>query len=175
MSTGAAGTVRVGIVMGSDSDYDVMKGASQALDELGIGSEMTVLSAHRTPHQAAAYFAGAHGRGVKVIIAGAGMAAHLAGAAAAHTHLPIIGVPILGKSFNGLDSLLSTVMMPPGLPVATVAVNGGRNAGILAAQIIGTGEPAVAKRVQALRKKGEQKVLDTAAAWKKHGPKAPAA
>jgi phosphoribosylaminoimidazole carboxylase PurE protein len=165
----------VGIVMGSDSDYEVMKGAAQALDELGIGNEMTVLSAHRTPHQAAEYFAGAAPRGLKVIIAGAGMAAHLAGAAAAHTHLPIIGVPILGKAFNGMDSLLSTVMMPPGLPVATVAVNGSRNAGILAAQIIATGDTDVAQRVVALRKKGEEKVLATAAEWKKSGPKAPPA
>ena len=103
------------------------------------------------------------------------MAAHLAGAAAAHTHLPIVGVPILGKSFNGMDSLLSTVMMPPGLPVATVAVNGGRNAGILAAQIIATGEPEVAAKVKALRKKGSDKVLATNDEWKKNGPKAPAA
>ena len=167
--------IQVGIVMGSDSDYEVMKGASQALDELGIGNEMSVLSAHRTPHQAAEYFAAAEGRGLKVIIAGAGMAAHLAGAAAAHTHLPIVGVPILGKSFNGMDSLLSTVMMPPGLPVATVAVNGGRNAGILAAQIIATGEPEVAAKVKALRKKGSDKVLATNEEWQKNGPKAPAA
>lgn len=167
--------IQVGIVMGSDSDYDVMKGAAQALDELGIGSEMAVMSAHRTPQQAAEYFAGADGRGLKVIIAGAGMAAHLAGAAAAHTHLPIIGVPILGKSFNGMDSLLSTVMMPPGLPVATVAVNGARNAGILAGQIIGTGEPAVADKVKALRQKGTDKVLATNAEWQKNGPQAPKA
>lgn len=166
--------IQVGIVMGSDSDYEIMRGAGQALTELGIDSEMHVLSAHRTPQQAAEYFAAAAGRGLKVIIAGAGMAAHLAGAAAAHTHLPIIGVPILGKSFNGMDSLLSTVMMPPGLPVATVAVNGARNAGILAGQIIGTGEPDVAQRVKDFRKKGSDKVLATDAEWQKNGPKAPA-
>lgn len=163
----------VGIVMGSDSDYSVLKAAGDALTELGVAYEMTVCSAHRTPKQAAEYFGSAESRGLKVIIAAAGMAAHLAGAAAAHTHLPVIGVPVGGGALNGFDALLSTVQMPPGLPVATVAVNGARNAGILAAQILATADAALAVNVKELRKKGEEKVLAIAADWAKHGPKAP--
>ena len=164
----------VGIVMGSDSDYTVMKAAGDVLTELGVPFEITVCSAHRTPTQAAAYFASAEQRGLQTVICAAGMAAHLAGAAAAQTALPVIGVPIGGGAFNGQDALLSTVQMPPGLPVATVAVNGARNAGILAAQIIATADKALAQRIKDFRKKGEQKVLSIAEDWAKNGPKAPA-
>ena len=163
----------VGIVMGSDSDYKVMQATGDVLTELGVAFEVTVVSAHRTPAKAAEYFGTAEARGLKVIVAAAGMAAHLAGAAAAHTSLPVIGVPILGKSFNGMDSLLSTVMMPPGLPVATVAVDGARNAGILAAQILATADADLGARIKAFRKKGEEKVLKLAEDWAKNGPKAP--
>lgn len=163
----------VGIVMGSDSDYSIMKAAGDVLTELGVPFEITVCSAHRTPKRAAEYFGSAEERGLKTVICAAGMAAHLAGAAAAHTALPVIGVPCGGGAFNGQDALLSTVQMPPGLPVATVAVNGARNAGILAAQIIGVGDPAVAAKIKELRKKGEDKVNAIAADWAKNGPKAP--
>src|SRR5580692_681820 len=130
----------VGILMGSDSDWPPMKLAADALAEFGIASEAKVISAHRDPHGLEEYVSSAIKRGLKVIICGAGGAAHLAGVTAAFTTLPVIGVPILGKSMDGLDSLLSMVQMPPGVPVATVAVCGGRNAGILAAQIIATGD-----------------------------------
>jgi 5-(carboxyamino)imidazole ribonucleotide mutase len=129
-----------GILMGSDSDWPTMKAAAEALTEFGIASEAKVISAHRDPRGLEEYVSSAITRGLKVIICGAGGAAHLAGVTAAFTTLPVIGVPILGKSMDGLDSLLSMVQMPPGVPVATVAINGGRNAGILAAQIIATGD-----------------------------------
>src|SRR5450432_1072355 len=129
----------VGILMGSDSDWPIMKAAGDALTEFGVVSEPKVISAHRDPHGLEEYVSEAITRGLKVLICGAGGAAHLAGVTAAFTTLPVIGVPILGKSMDGLDSLLSMVQMPPGVPVATVAVGGGRNAGILAAQIIATG------------------------------------
>lgn len=131
---------RVGILMGSDSDWPVMKAAADALKEFGVDSEAKVISAHRDPHGLAEYVSGAGANGVQVFICGAGGAAHLAGVTAAFTTFPVIGVPILGKSTDGLDSLLSMVQMPPGVPVATVAINGGRNAGILAAQILATGD-----------------------------------
>ena len=131
---------QVGILMGSDSDWPVMKAAADALAEFGIGSEARVISAHRDPHGLEEYVSGAGARGLKVIIAGAGGAAHLPGVTAAFTTLPVIGVPILGKSFDGFDSLLSIVQMPPGVPVAAVAVNGARNAGILAVQILAVGD-----------------------------------
>ncbi|MEW6519410.1 MAG: phosphoribosylamine--glycine ligase [Thermodesulfobacteriota bacterium] len=132
------GAIQVGIVMGSDSDLPVMKEASDFLKKIGIGCEMTVASAHRTPARAAEYASSARSRGLKVIIAGAGMAAHLAGVLAAHTTLPVIGVPIDSSSLNGLDSLLSTVQMPPGIPVATMGIgrSGAKNAAILASQIL---------------------------------------
>jgi 5-(carboxyamino)imidazole ribonucleotide mutase len=133
--------LRVAIVMGSDSDLPVMKQAGEALDKFGIKYEMVVLSAHRTPHESAKYAAEARGRGIRVIIAGAGGAAHLAGAMAAQTELPIIGVPIPIAPLNGQDSLLSTVQMPKGVPVATVAIGNAFNAGLLAAQILGAGVP----------------------------------
>ena len=132
--------MRVAIVMGSDSDEAVMRGASEALDELGIGWEMRVLSAHRTPDDTLAYARAAAGRGIGVIIAGAGGAAHLAGVIAAVTTLPVIGVPIALPKLDGLDSLLSMVQMPKGIPVATVAIDGARNAGLLAARILAVGD-----------------------------------
>ncbi|HSY17778.1 MAG TPA: 5-(carboxyamino)imidazole ribonucleotide mutase [Candidatus Acidoferrales bacterium] len=135
-----ANSPQVGILMGSDSDWPTMKAAADALKEFGIASEAKVISAHRDPHGLEEYVSGAPGRGIKAFICGAGGAAHLAGVTAAFTTLPVIGVPILGKSTDGLDSLLSMVQMPPGVPVATVAINGGRNAGILAAQILAVGD-----------------------------------
>jgi 5-(carboxyamino)imidazole ribonucleotide mutase len=130
----------VGILMGSDSDWPVMKAAAEALAEFGIGSEAKVISAHRDPYGLEEYVSGAPARGLKAFICGAGGAAHLAGVTAAFTSLPVIGVPILGKSTDGFDALLSMVQMPPGVPVATVAINGARNAGILAAQILAVGD-----------------------------------
>src|SRR4051812_3487985 len=143
----------VGILMGSDSDWPTMKAAADACAEFGIPSEARVISAHRTPDDLADFARSAHGRGIRVIIAGAGGAAHLPGVTAAFTTLPVIGVPILGKSFEGMDSLLSIVQMPPGVPVATVAVNGARNAGILAIQILATGNPQLQTALVEFKKK----------------------
>jgi 5-(carboxyamino)imidazole ribonucleotide mutase len=126
----------VGILMGSDSDWPVMKAAADALAEFGIASEAKVISAHRDPHGLEEYAVGAARRGLRVIIAGAGGAAHLPGVTAAFTTLPVIGVPIESKSLKGLDSLLSIVQMPPGVPVATVGIGAARNAGLLAVQIL---------------------------------------
>lgn len=131
---------QVGILMGSDSDWPVMKAAAEALKEFGLASEAKVISAHRAPRDLEAYAASARERGLRVIIAGAGGAAHLPGVTAAFTTLPVIGVPIMGKALDGMDSLLSIVQMPPGVPVATVGINAARNAGLLAAQIIGSGD-----------------------------------
>ncbi|MCU0559233.1 MAG: phosphoribosylamine--glycine ligase [Desulfobacterales bacterium] len=144
----------VGIVMGSDSDLPVMEEAALMLKSFGIPFEMTVASAHRSPERAMRFAAGARERGVKVIIAAAGHAAHLAGVLAAHTSLPVIGVPIDSSSLQGLDALLSTVQMPPGIPVATMALGkpGARNAGIFAAQIIGAADPEMAGRIDAFKK-----------------------
>lgn len=139
--------VQVGIVMGSDSDLTIMKEASDILNEFGISNEMKIISAHRNPHLLAEYSTNARGRGIKVLIAGAGAAAHLPGVTAAYTPLPVIGVPIKSKSLDGLDSLLSIVQMPSGVPVATVAINGAKNAGILAAQILGTGNIDIQKKI----------------------------
>ncbi len=130
----------VGIIMGSDSDWPTMKAAADACGEFGIACDVRVMSAHRTPDDVADFARAAHTRGIKVIIAGAGGAAHLAGVAAAFTPLPVVAVPIETKSLGGLDSLLSMVQMPPGVPVATVAIGAGRNAGLLAVQIIAAGD-----------------------------------
>lgn len=127
---------QVGIIMGSKNDMPKMEAAGKALDEAEISYEINVMSAHRDPETVADYCKGAKMRGLKVIIAGAGMSAALPGVAAAHTELPVIGVPILGKSLGGLDALLSAVQMPPGIPVACVAIDGAKNAGVLAARII---------------------------------------
>jgi len=145
----------VSIVMGSDSDLEIMREAAKALEEFGIAYEIDVTSAHRSPNRTADYARKAAGRGIRVIIAGAGGAAHLAGVIAAHTTLPVIGVPIPSTSLQGLDSLLATVQMPAGIPVATVAIGrpGATNAGILAAQMIGLGDGAIAKKLQAHKEK----------------------
>ena len=133
----------VGVVMGSDSDWSVMSDAAQALKEFGIEYEVEVLSAHRTPERMMEWGKAAAGRGIRVIIAGAGGAAHLPGMIASVTTLPVIGVPVKLKSLDGMDSLLSIVQMPAGIPVATVSIDGARNAGILAARIIGTTDEKV--------------------------------
>ncbi len=137
----------VGILMGSTSDAEIMKGVEEALSELGVPFEVNVMSAHRNPAKVSEYALNAKGRGIKVLICGAGKAAHLAGVVAAHTPLPVIGVPIYSKDFGGMDSLLSMVQMPSGVPVATVAVGGAKNAGILAAQMIALSDEKVAKAV----------------------------
>jgi len=149
MSNDKKPQVTVGILMGSDSDWPTMKAAADVLAEFGITSEAKVISAHRDPHGLEEYITGAVGRGLRVIIAGAGGAAHLPGVSAAFTRLPVIGVPIESKSLKGLDSLLSIVQMPPGVPVATVGIGAAKNAGILAAQILATGD---AKLAAALKK-----------------------
>ncbi len=136
----------VGVIMGSDSDLPIMKGAAEILDEFKIPYELTVVSAHRTPKRLYEYSKNAEKRGIKIIIAGAGGSAHLPGMTASLTPLPVIGVPIKTKNLEGLDSLLSIVQMPEGIPVATVSINGAKNAGILAVSILGT-------RNQTLRKK----------------------
>jgi phosphoribosylaminoimidazole carboxylase PurE protein len=145
----------VSIVMGSDSDLEIMREAGKALDDFGIAYEIDVTSAHRSPDRSADFAKKAAERGIKVIIAGAGGAAHLAGVIAAHTILPVIGVPIPSTSLNGMDSLLSTVQMPAGIPVATVAIGkpGATNAGILAAQMIGLSDESIAKRMHAHKEK----------------------
>lgn len=139
----------VGVVMGSDSDWSVMSDAAQALKEFGIDFEVEVLSAHRTPERMIEWGKAAAGRGLKVVIAGAGGAAHLPGMLASVTTLPVIGVPVALAKLDGMDSLLSIVQMPAGIPVATVSINGARNAGILAARIIGTTDAALAEKLQA--------------------------
>lgn len=140
-------TARVGIVMGSDSDWPVMAAAAEALKEFGIAYEADVVSAHRMPEEMLAYGKDAHGRGLEVIIAGAGGAAHLPGMLASVTPLPVIGVPVPLKYLDGMDSLLSIVQMPAGVPVATVAVGGARNAGLLAVRILAAGDPDLQKQM----------------------------
>jgi len=150
--------------MGSDSDLEVMKAAADVLKSFDVEFEMTVASAHRTPARAAEFAQTAQERGVQVIIAGAGHAAHLAGAMAAHTTLPVIGVPIDSSALQGLDALLSTVQMPPGIPVATVALGkpGARNAGILAVQMLALSDPALQQRLVEFKKDMEKKVEEKA-------------
>jgi phosphoribosylaminoimidazole carboxylase PurE protein len=153
----------VGIVMGSDSDAAIMKGAADALRELGVSYEATVASAHRTPERAAEWARTAADRGVKVIIAGAGQAAHLPGVLAAFTTLPIIGVPIDASPLNGVDALYAIVQMPPGIPVATVGINNARNAGLLAAQMLALSDEALAGRLREMRVQMAAKVAEKAA------------
>lgn len=155
-------TIQVGIVMGSDSDLPIMKEAAVVLEELAISYQLHVMSAHRTPDDAAEFSRSAREAGIKVIIAGAGGAAHLPGVLAAYTTLPVIGVPISSStaSLGGLDALLAIVQMPRGIPVATVAINGARNAGILAAQIIGVADEAVAARLAAQKMKMAEEVRE---------------
>lgn len=152
--------ISVSIVMGSDSDLEIMRETGKALKEFGIGYEIDVTSAHRSPERTAEFARKARERGIRVIIAGAGGAAHLAGVIAAHTTLPVIGVPIPSTSLQGMDSLLATVQMPAGIPVATVAIGkaGATNAGILAAQIIGIGDESVAAKLREHKQKLERGV-----------------
>ena len=157
--------IQVLILMGSDSDAAVMSAAGDVLTELGIGWEMTVASAHRSPERVTKLVAEAPGRGVRVFIVGAGAAAHLGGVVAAHTTLPVIGVPIDSSALNGLDALLSTVQMPPGVPVATVAIGkpGATNAGVLAAQMLALADVNIETRLRAY-KKGLAAKVEAAAA-----------
>ena len=150
----------VKIIMGSDSDLPVMQGAADILDDLGVSYEMTIVSAHRTPHRLVEFAENAHKDGVEVVIAGAGGAAHLPGMVASISPLPVIGVPVKSSnSIDGWDSILSILQMPGGVPVATVALNGAKNAGILAAQIIGTKIPAVRQNIIAYKKQLTDQVM----------------
>lgn len=149
----------VGIIMGSDSDLPVMQEAAKMLDELQVSYELTVVSAHRTPERLVEYATTAQANGLKVVIAGAGGAAHLPGMTAAMTVLPVIGVPIMTKAMKGIDSLLSIAQMPPGIPVATVAVNGAKNAGILAASILALSDDALQARLQEFKDMQKEEVL----------------
>jgi len=153
-------TCDVAILMGSKSDLDIMKPAADVLKKLGLRVAVRVLSAHRTPEQTAAFVREAAKTGTKAFICGAGGAAHLAGSVAAHTTRPVIGVPIAAGSLQGMDALLSTAMMPPGIPVATVAIGGAENAGLLAAQIVALADPALSERVAAEREARLRKVLE---------------
>jgi len=153
--------IDVAVMMGSKSDLETMRPAAKVCQKLGLAVEIRVLSAHRTPEETAAFVKDAVRRGVKAFICGAGGAAHLAGAVSAHTTRPVIGVPIANGALSGFDSLLSTVQMPPGMPVATVAVNGAENAGLLAAQIAAVADPSLAEKVLAERNARRQKVLES--------------
>jgi phosphoribosylaminoimidazole carboxylase PurE protein len=152
----------VSIVMGSDSDLEIMREAGKALDEFGIAYEMDITSAHRSPARTSEFARQAAGRGIRVIIAGAGGAAHLAGVIAAETTLPVIGVPIPSSALQGLDSLLATVQMPAGIPVATVAIGkaGATNAGILAAQVLALADDGIARKLAAYKQKLAQGVQE---------------
>lgn len=151
---------KVAVIMGSDSDLPTVKSAITVLQELGIKAEAHIMSAHRTPNQACAFASQARENGFSVIIAAAGKAAHLAGVLAAHTTLPVIGIPVKSSTLDGLDALLSTVQMPSGIPVATVAIDGAKNAGLLAAQMIAIHDKEIAQKLDAMRKKMEQEVLE---------------
>ena len=155
---------KIGIIMGSDSDLPVVEKAMNTLEEYGVPYEVHVFSAHRTPVEAKEFSAGARANGFGAIIAAAGLAAHLAGAIAANTTLPVIGIPVKAKYLDGMDALLSTVQMPTGIPVATVAIDGAANAALLAIQILGVEDAALAARLDAARKAGADKVLEKNAA-----------
>ena len=157
-------TPRIGIIMGSDSDLPVMDAAAEVLVELGVSYEMTIVSAHRTPQRMFDYARGAVDRGLQVIIAGAGGAAHLPGMVASLTPLPVVGVPVRTTALSGQDSLLSIVQMPAGIPVATVAIDNARNAGLLAARILGAGDIAIRERVEQHARDLEAKVGEKIAA-----------
>lgn len=164
-------TKSVGIIMGSKSDLPVMEGAQRVLQELGVECEMTVVSAHRTPDRMVDYARGAADRGVGVIVAGAGGAAHLPGMTASLTPLPVIGVPIKSRnSIDGWDSVLSILQMPSGVPVATVALDGGTNAGILAAQILGASDDALRARIAAFKEGLKDKVMSSIQDVERHRP-----
>ncbi len=149
----------VGIIMGSDSDLPTMQEAAVVLDEFGVPYEMKITSAHRTPNVMSQYASTAHKRGIKVIIAGAGGAAHLPGMSASYTPLPVIGVPIKTKALEGLDSLLSIAQMPGGVPVATVAIGGGKNAGLLAVQMLAISDKRLMKKMMEYKKQLERESL----------------
>lgn len=149
---------KVAVIMGSDSDFPVVSGAVKKLKAFGIPVETHVISAHRTPQAASAFAASAEANGFGVIIAAAGMAAHLAGFLAAGTTLPVIGIPMKSSALEGLDALLATVQMPSGIPVATVAINGAENAAVLAAQILALGDPALAEKLRDMKKQLAEKV-----------------
>ncbi len=155
---------KVGIVMGSDSDLPVVKKAMEVLDEYAVPYEVHVYSAHRTPEQARDFAVNARANGFGAIIAAAGKAAHLAGAMAANTTLPVIGIPVKSSTLDGLDALLSTVQMPSGMPVATVAIDGSANAALLAVQILAVTEPALAEKLECARKANAAKILEKDAA-----------
>jgi 5-(carboxyamino)imidazole ribonucleotide mutase len=159
--------VQVGVIMGSDSDWPVMKAAADALAEFDVAYEVSVVSAHRTPKRMIDYAESAASRGLRVIIAGAGGAAHLPGMVASATVLPVIGVPVPLKYLDGMDSLLSIVQMPAGIPVATVSVAGARNAGLLAVRILAASDPSLQERVARFQAELEQLVLDKDAALQK--------
>ncbi|MCR4707352.1 MAG: 5-(carboxyamino)imidazole ribonucleotide mutase [Clostridiales bacterium] len=150
---------KVAVILGSDSDLPVLEGAFQTLSSLGIPFEAHVFSAHRTPDEAANFAKNARKNGFGVLIGAAGMAAHLAGALAARTTLPVIGIPVAGKRFDGMDALLSTVQMPSGMPVATVAVDGAKNAALLAAEILAVEEETLAVKLDAMREEQRKAVL----------------
>lgn len=150
----------VGIIMGSDSDLPVMEQAANILDEFGVGYEMKITSAHRTPDYLASYSKNAYKRGIKVIIAGAGGAAHLPGMCAAYSPVPVIGVPVESSALKGLDSLLSIVQMPFGVPVATVAINNAKNAALLAVKILGANNKIILEKMKKFMKKIERESLD---------------
>ena len=160
MTTSGKAAARVGVVGGSRSDFPVLEAAVTVLDELGVPSELRVVSAHRTPDHLFRYAESAAERGIRVIVAGAGGAAHLPGMLAAKTALPVIGVPIPTQHLGGLDSLLSIVQMPRGVPVATVAIGNATNAGLLAAAILALSDPGLAERLAAYRARQTQSVLD---------------
>lgn len=149
----------VGILMGSDSDLPVMKNAADVLKEMNVPCEMDICSAHRLPEKTAEYAKTARERGIEVLIAGAGMAAHLAGVVASHTTLPVIGVPLKSGELNGMDALYSTVQMPTGIPVATVAINGAKNAAYLACAILSIKHPELAERLEAYRDKTRKALM----------------
>lgn len=153
--------MKVGVVMGSSSDWGVMKGAVEILDSFGVENEVKVLSAHRTPHELEAWVTDLRERDFAVIIAGAGGAAHLAGVVAAFSTLPVIGVPVKGQAFEGLDSLLSMVQMPSGIPVAVVAVNGAKNAALLAIEIMAVFDKTLKNKMDNFRKTQAEKVLSS--------------
>ena len=144
-------TPRAAVIMGSDSDWPVMRAAAEALQEFGVAWEVRVVSAHRTPEDMVAYARDAARRGIEVVVAGAGGAAHLPGMVASLTPLPVIGVPVAITKLDGMDALLSIVQMPAGVPVATVAVDGARNAGLLAVRVLGAGDPALRERMAAFQ------------------------
>ncbi|KUO61570.1 N5-carboxyaminoimidazole ribonucleotide mutase [bacterium BRH_c32] len=149
----------VGIIMGSDSDFNVMKNAGEVCKQFNIPYEIRIVSAHRTPNQVKEYADSAYERGIKVIIAGAGGAAHLPGLTASHTALPVIGVPVKSKSFDGMDSLLSIVQMPSGVPVATVAIDNAKNAGLLAIQILATSDDKLFQKFIDFKKEMEKESM----------------